>query len=99
MNMQYINGCWNVGTLEKKVPKKVLFSLMARPLTPPPLNGPAIKRRTFFCGFPKKIFKNYMICVKRKAGVNFRKFRIAFNIISFRREETHKKVFFYWLDH
>ena len=34
---------------KKKVPKKVLFSLMARPFTPlPPLNGPAIKRRTFF---------------------------------------------------
>ena len=25
---------------------------MARPLPPQPLNNPAIKRRTFFCGFP-----------------------------------------------
>ena len=33
---------------KKKVPKKVIFSLMARPFTPPPLNGPAIQRRTFF---------------------------------------------------
>ena len=54
--MQYINGCWNVGTLEKKVPNKVLFSLMARPLTPPPpLNGPAIKRRTFFAASLSKL--------------------------------------------
>ena len=36
----------------QKVPKKVIFSLMASPLPPPPLNGPAIKRRTFF-GFPR----------------------------------------------
>ena len=28
--------------------QKNFFSLMARPLTPPPLNGPVIKRRTFF---------------------------------------------------
>ena len=26
------NGRWNVGTLENEVPKKVLFSLIARPL-------------------------------------------------------------------
>ena len=32
--------------------KKVLFSLMARPLPPPPLNGPAISGGIFFCGFP-----------------------------------------------
>ena len=34
---------------------------MARPFTPPPLplNGPAIKRRTFFCGFPK--YKGFVI--------------------------------------
>ena len=39
-------GRWSVGTLEKKV-KKSYFFLMARTFTPP-LNGPAIKRRTFF---------------------------------------------------
>ena len=33
------------------------FSLMAPPFTPPPLNGPAIMRRIFFCGFPKINFK------------------------------------------
>ena len=36
---------------EKKRLKKSFFSLMARPFLPP-LNGPAIKRRTFFCCFP-----------------------------------------------
>ena len=35
-----------VGTLGKKGSKKLI--LMARFFTPPPLNGPAIKRRTFF---------------------------------------------------
>ena len=42
-----LNGRWNVG---KKGKKKVIFSLMAprpRPLPPPSLNGPSIKRRTF----------------------------------------------------
>ena len=34
--------------LEKSVPKKCFFSLMARPFPPPLLNGPAIKRVTFF---------------------------------------------------
>ena len=32
-----LNGRWNFGTLEKKVPKKVLFPLMARQHYPPPL--------------------------------------------------------------
>ena len=47
---------------------------MARPSPPPPpLNGPAIKRRTFLCGFPYFMVKviytyvpegdNYNICV------------------------------------
>ena len=27
-----LNGRWNFGTLETKVPKKIIFSLMARPL-------------------------------------------------------------------
>ena len=36
---------WNVG---KKGSKKSFFSLLARPFTPPRLNGPAIKTRTFF---------------------------------------------------
>ena len=31
--VSYLNGRWNVGTFEKKVPKS-LFSLMARPFTP-----------------------------------------------------------------
>ena len=49
-----LNCRWNVETLEKKVQKKIIFSLMARPCTPQPfLNGTVIKRRTFFCGFPK----------------------------------------------
>ena len=33
---------------KKKFQKKVLFSLMARPLPPPPLNGPAISGGFFF---------------------------------------------------
>ena len=45
-----LNGHWNFAMFEKKVPKKGIFSLIARPFTP--FNGPAIKRRTFFCGFP-----------------------------------------------
>ena len=32
-----LNGRWNVGTLKKSL-KKIIFSLMARPFTPPPLN-------------------------------------------------------------
>ena len=36
---------------KKKKKKKVPFSLMAGPLTPPPLNGPATKKITF-CSFP-----------------------------------------------
>ena len=48
--MQYINGCWNVGTLENKVPKKVLFSLMARPLTP--LVMARLFREELFLRFP-----------------------------------------------
>ena len=37
---------WYVG---KRGSKKVLFSSIARPLNPPPpLNNPAIKRKTFF---------------------------------------------------
>ena len=36
----------------------VLFSLISRPYPPPPsLNGPAIKRRTFYCGFPQETTK------------------------------------------
>ena len=42
-----LNGRWNVG-------KKSYFFLNGPALypSPPTLNGPAIKRRTFFCGFP-----------------------------------------------
>ena len=40
--------------LKKKI-NKSSFSLMAGPLPPPPLNGPVIKRRTFFYGFPNDI--------------------------------------------
>ena len=43
---------WNVG---KKGSKKSFFSLLARPFTPPRVNGPAIKTRTFFCGFPYNV--------------------------------------------
>ena len=32
---------------------------MARPFTPPPLNGMAIKRRIFFCSFPTAIYNYY----------------------------------------
>ena len=32
---------------------------MAGLLTPLPSNGPAIKRRTFFCGFPKTDLRKY----------------------------------------
>ena len=42
-----------VGTLEKKVKKKFLFPSWPSPLpSPSPLNGPVIKIRTSFCGFP-----------------------------------------------
>ena len=40
-----------VGTLEKKVPKKFFF-LNGPALCPPSPYSPAIKKRTFFCGFP-----------------------------------------------
>ena len=36
----------------KKKVKKNIFSLMARPSPPSPLNGPAIKKITIFCGLP-----------------------------------------------
>ena len=44
--------------LKKRFQKSSLFlngppALYPYP-PPPPLNGPAIKRRTFFCGFPKR---------------------------------------------
>ena len=44
-----LNGRWNVGTLKKKVTKKVFFFLNGPALyqPPSPLNCPAIKRRTF----------------------------------------------------
>ena len=42
---------WKVGTSEKKVPKKVIFSLMARPL----------REEHFLCGFPNALLKNYII--------------------------------------
>ena len=46
-----------VGTLEKKDPKKFIFSLMARPINPPPpLNGPVIKRRTLLAAFKSSQF-------------------------------------------
>ena len=46
-----LNGRWNV---EKKGSRKSYFFLNGPTLYPPsPLNGPAIKRKTFFCGFPK----------------------------------------------
>ena len=39
--------------IKKKVSKKVVFSLMARPLPPaPPLNGLAISGGTFFLWLP-----------------------------------------------
>ena len=38
---QELNGRWKKG-----------FSLIARPFTPPPLNGPAIKIRTFLLRLP-----------------------------------------------
>ena len=47
-----LNGSWNFGTFEKRL-KKSSFFLNGPALNPPPLNGPAIKRRTFFCCFPK----------------------------------------------
>ena len=50
-----LNGRWNVGTQEKKVPKKVIFSLLARPFTPPPsLMARPLREELFFCGFPNK---------------------------------------------
>ena len=50
-----------------KVTKKVLFSLMARPFTPPP---PLLKARPreelFFCSFPNVIFFYFALlnCLK-----------------------------------
>ena len=46
-----LNCRWNVETLEKKVKKNYFFLNGLAPH--PSLNGTAIKRRTFFCGFPK----------------------------------------------
>ena len=48
-----LNGRWNVGTLEKKVKKSYFFpnGPPSPSVTPPSLNGPSIKRRTFFCSF------------------------------------------------
>ena len=42
-----LNGSRNF-VVGKKSPTYVLFSLMARPLTPPPLNGTAVKKNNFF---------------------------------------------------
>ena len=38
-----LNGRWKVGTLEKKVPKKLIYLNGLGLYPPPPLNGPAIK--------------------------------------------------------
>ena len=43
---------------KKKVKKKVLFSLMPRPLPPPPVNGQAISGG-FFLRLPLGICKEY----------------------------------------
>ena len=40
-----LNGRWNFFQVKNK---KVVCSLMAGPLPPPPLNGTAIKERTLF---------------------------------------------------
>ena len=48
-----LNGRWNVRTLEKKVKKKVIFSLMAYG---------AFKRR-IFCYFPKPVNNNFKSCM------------------------------------
>ena len=45
--------------METKISKKI--SLMARPLPPPPLNGPAIKRRTFLLTNKPLKLKNHYI--------------------------------------
>ena len=37
---------------DKFLSLNVIFSLVARPLPPPPLNGPAFSGGFFFCGFP-----------------------------------------------
>ena len=49
-----LNGRWEVGALEKKVLKKVIFSLMVRPLPSPTLLLLAwpLREERFFCGFP-----------------------------------------------
>ena len=44
-----LNGRCNFGTLEKKVPKKVIYSLMARPLPLPPfLMARPLREELFF---------------------------------------------------
>ena len=61
------NGRWNVGTLEKKGLKKVLFSLMSRPFTPPPLlMAMPLREELFFCGFPKAALVYLYYMKKRK---------------------------------
>ena len=58
------------GTLErwKKRFQKVFFFLMAEPLTPsPPLNGLAIKRRTFFAASLREDTEN----IKKNFRINF----------------------------
>ena len=74
--LEQLNGCWNVGTLEKKVKKKSIFSLMARPFTPtPPLNGPAIKRRIFLPASLttfNEILNTYNVCLDHGDFNNFK---------------------------
>ena len=54
-----LNGRWNYGMLEKKVPRKVLFFLNGPALyQPPPLLMVRQLREELFCGFPYDLEKN-----------------------------------------
>ena len=44
---------------KKRLKKKFIFSLMALPFTLPPLNGQAIKRRTFFVAASLREYELY----------------------------------------
>ena len=43
-----LNGRWNLERWKKRFQKKFFFLNGPALYSPPPLNGPAIKRRTFF---------------------------------------------------
>ena len=72
-----LNGRLNVGTLGKKGSKKVIFSLLARPYTPPPLlMAPLLREELFFCGFPYQfqlLYPGYFI-KKRPFCININRF-------------------------